>query len=73
MTMDSAIIRRLGSTTAAFAAIGVLAAAVAHACDSPQFRGATGQGHAPDAAVPLKWSETENVTWGTILLDPQIA
>ena len=34
-----------------------------HAGDWPQFRGPTGQGHAPDDAVPLTWSETENVAW----------
>ncbi len=39
------------------------AAASAPASDWPQFRGPTGQGHAPDGAVPLTWSETENVTW----------
>ena len=43
----------------------LLAAAAAHAGDWPQFRGPTGQGHAPDEAVPLTWSETENVTWKT--------
>ncbi len=63
MTMDSAIIRRLALTSAACAAIAVLAGVPAHASDWPQFRGPTGQGHAPDAAVPLEWSETENVTW----------
>lgn len=40
-----------------------LATAAAHAGDWPQFRGPTGQGHAPDAAAPLAWSETENVAW----------
>ena len=70
MTMDSAIIRRLASTTVACAAIAVLASVPAHASDWPQFRGPTGQGHAPDAAVPLARSETENVTWGTVLVDP---
>ena len=34
-----------------------------HASDWPQFRGPTGQGLAPDDAVPLSWSETENVAW----------
>lgn len=46
-----------------FTAALLLAAAAAHAGDWPQFRGPTGQGHAPDGAVPLTWSETENVTW----------
>jgi len=29
----------------------------------PQFRGPTGQGIAEEAKPPLRWSETENVTW----------
>lgn len=51
------------------AALGVslaLSAVVAaHAGEWPQFRGPTGQGHAPDASVPLTWSETENIAWKT--------
>ena len=43
----------------------LLCAAAAHAGDWPQFRGPTGQGHAPGEAVPLTWSETENVAWKT--------
>lgn len=32
----------------------------------PEFRGPTGQGIVPgDSNLPLKWSETENVTWKT--------
>jgi outer membrane protein assembly factor BamB len=32
----------------------------------PEFRGPTGQGIVPDGEnLPLKWSETENVTWKT--------
>lgn len=31
--------------------------------DWPQFRGPDGQGHANASSLPLKWSETENVTW----------
>ncbi len=46
-------------------ALFALAATAAHAGDWPQFRGPTGQGHAPDEAVPLTWSETENVAWKT--------
>ncbi len=46
-----------------FTAALLLAAAAAQAGDWPQFRGPTGQGHAPDGAVPLTWSETENVAW----------
>lgn len=33
----------------------------------PQFRGPTGQGHAVGAALPITWSETENVVWRTPL------
>ena len=29
----------------------------------PQFRGPGGQGHAPDATVPLDWSESRNIAW----------
>src|SRR6056297_3501218 len=29
----------------------------------PAFRGATGQGHAPGAEVPLEWSRCENIRW----------
>ena len=36
---------------------------LAHA-DWKQWRGPTGQGHAK-AKLPIKWSETENVTWRT--------
>lgn len=45
------------------AALALSAVAAAHASEWPQFRGPTGQGHAPDEAVPLTWSETENVAW----------
>lgn len=38
---------------------------LAHA-DWPQWRGPDGQGHA-DTALPVEWSETENVTWKTPL------
>ena len=31
--------------------------------DWREFRGPTGQGHAPDVALPLEWSETDNVVW----------
>ncbi|MEX0701975.1 MAG: PQQ-binding-like beta-propeller repeat protein [Planctomycetales bacterium] len=33
--------------------------------DWPQFRGPDGQGHAAAKALPLEWSETENVAWKT--------
>ncbi len=48
---------------AAFLALLIPATAASLASDWPQFRGPTGQGHAPDGAVPLTWSETENVAW----------
>ena len=44
-------------------ALALCAATALHAGDWPQFRGPTGQGHAPDETVPLTWSETENVAW----------
>lgn len=31
----------------------------------PEFRGPTAQGHAPDARVPLKWSDREAIRWKT--------
>ena len=63
MTIDTARIRRFAPAVAA--AIVALAGASARAADWPQFRGPTGQGHAPDEAVPLEWSETDNVIWKT--------
>ncbi len=53
----------LSVRTALGTALALSATAAAYAGDWPQFRGPTGQGHAPDASVPLTWSETENVTW----------
>lgn len=49
-----------------FALAFVLAAPTACA-DWPEFRGPTGDGHAPAESenVPLLWSETENVRWKT--------
>ncbi len=35
----------------------------------PQFRGPKGDGHAGDAALPLRWSETENLAWKTPIHD----
>lgn len=49
--------------TAVGTALALSAVAAAYAGDWPQFRGPTGQGHAPDASVPLTWSETENIAW----------
>ena len=37
--------------------------AAAASADWPQFRGPDGQGHALVGGLPLRWSETENVTW----------
>jgi outer membrane protein assembly factor BamB len=33
----------------------------------PQFRGPGGQGHAAAVGLPVKWSESENVAWKTLL------
>lgn len=35
----------------------------------PQFRGPNGEGHSDARGVPIKWSETENVTWKTAIHD----
>ena len=35
----------------------------AAADDWREFRGPTGQGHAPNANPPIQWSETENISW----------
>ncbi|MCY3926920.1 MAG: PQQ-binding-like beta-propeller repeat protein [Acidobacteria bacterium] len=53
----------LNVRTALGATLALCTVAAAPASDWPQFRGPTGQGHAPDEAVPLTWSETENVAW----------
>lgn len=55
--------RRAGVDQVTLLLLLVLAAAAGGAADWPQFRGPTGQGHASDEAVPLIWSETENVAW----------
>lgn len=49
--------------TALGLALALVAVAAAHAGEWPQFRGPTGQGHAPDEEAPLTWGETENVAW----------
>ena len=33
--------------------------------DWTEFRGPTGQGHAAETNLPIKWSTTENVAWKT--------
>ena len=65
MIIDESMIRRMATAAVTGAAIALLAGPAPHAADWPQFRGPTGQGHAPAEAVPLEWSETENVTWKT--------
>ncbi len=62
MTRGASTVGRLAAATAAIGSFLLHASVIAHA-DWPQFRGPTGQGHAPGAAVPLEWSETENVAW----------
>ena len=52
-----------GATHGLLALLLVTAPATAAASDWPQFRGPTGQGHAPGESAPLTWSEAENVTW----------
>ena len=63
MTAGASTIGRAAGAVAALVSVLALAAAPAGADDWPEFRGPTGQGHAPDAGVPLTWSETENVAW----------
>lgn len=36
---------------------------MAHAGDSPQFRGPGGEGHSPEKNLPVTWSESENIRW----------
>ena len=65
MNTGASTIGRLAATAGALVAFATCATVIAHADDWPEFRGPTGQGHAPDAPVPLEWSETHNVTWKT--------
>jgi hypothetical protein len=63
-TLGSAGVRRgLSFWLAAWLGLGSLAGRA----DWPEFRGPTGDGHAPAeaAGLPLHWSETENVRWKT--------
>lgn len=39
------------------------AGTLAHAGDSPQFRGPDGQGHSDETGLPLTWSDSDNVAW----------
>ena len=65
MNKGVSAIARLAVATTAILACAAGAGVIAQANDWPEFRGPTGQGHAPDAPVPLEWSETHNVTWKT--------
>lgn len=51
--------------------LSVLVAAVSNPAAAAdywnQFRGAAANGYAPTDSLPLKWSETENVTWKTAI------
>lgn len=43
----------------------LIALAVTHGENWPQFRGPTGQGHSTETGLPLHWSASENVVWKT--------
>ena len=45
----------------------LIVSAAAASDDWPQFRGPGGQGHCAATGLPLKWSETENVSWKTAI------
>jgi outer membrane protein assembly factor BamB len=45
----------------------VFLSAHAPAAEWPQFRGPTGQGHAEAQDLPIRWSESEHVTWKTAI------
>jgi outer membrane protein assembly factor BamB len=36
---------------------------ISRAEDWPQFRGPGGQGHSSERGLPMRWSESENITW----------
>ena len=50
-------------TLAAALALFVVVSSNLHAADWPAWRGRTGQGFSDDTAIPLTWSDTENVKW----------
>jgi outer membrane protein assembly factor BamB len=50
-------------TFASALALVVVLATNLHAADWPAWRGSTGQGFSEDTAIPLTWSESENVKW----------
>ncbi|MBT4867380.1 MAG: PQQ-like beta-propeller repeat protein [Planctomycetaceae bacterium] len=50
-------------TLASALALFVVLASNLHAGDWPAWRGPTGQGYSDDTAIPLTWSDSENVKW----------
>ncbi len=50
--------------------LSLVLALAAQAADWPRFRGPTGDGVTPDTALPLTWSEKENLVWRTELPGP---
>lgn len=54
------------ANTAVIVAFAAMVGAV-HASNWPEFRGPSGDGHAPTSKVPLTWSETEHVKWKTAI------
>jgi len=44
-----------------------LAAPAVGADNWPEFRGPSGNGHSDATGLPLKWSQTENITWKTAI------
>lgn len=64
--LKGAFLRRTLSTgffLMAFCSAGLLFVSAVRAADWTEFRGPTGQGHAGDADLPIRWSETEHVFW----------
>lgn len=61
------MMQKLFTTTivVVFAVLTLQTLDVLRAADWPQFRGPTGQGYSTATNIPLKWSETENVSWRT--------
>ena len=55
--------------TIAIAILAALAGSASGGENWPQFRGPAGNGHCDAARLPLKWSESENVTWKTPIHD----
>ncbi len=59
------IVRNLVQVVCPSSIVFCLAALVAQAGDSPQFRGPGGEGHSTETNLPVTWSETENIRWKT--------